>query len=243
MRNLFHLLRSMIRIKPASILKRVVLFVFLSSISLSLFANQLYRYKNDNGQLVLSQTLPAQYAGKGYEILNHKGRVIKTIAPALTPKQIAQRDAELERKRLALIAKQKQDAIDEELKQLYSQPNDAVRVLSRRILDIENVIKIKFAKIKNSEAQIIDVESQAAQRQRKGLSIKDDSINTLQSLKKEIELTYVDIQELHNELNKVTAEFDKKIKRLEVITKQTASDYPEALKAVKRVLSFNPLEE
>lgn len=218
------------------ILYRALCLMILSGLASTSFASQLYRYKNENGVLVLTQTLPAQYADKGYDILNSKGRVIRTIPPALTPEEIAARDAALELERLRLLEKQKQDAIDEELKQLYSQPNDAVRVLNRRILDIQSVIEVKRSKIKSLENQILDEEAHAAQRQRKGFSVTESSLEKLVTLKKDIEITHADIDALFNELNKVLQEFDKKIKRLEVITGIEASHYPDALKAAKEIM-------
>lgn len=219
-----------------SILYRGVILMLLSGLTLSVMANQFYRYKNENGVLVLTQTLPAQYVDKGYDILNLKGRVIKTVPPALTPEEIAARDAAIEQERLAQIEKQKQDAIDEELKQLYSQPNDAVRVLSRRIADIESVIEIKRSKIQNIENLIMDEESYAAERQRKGLSVGEESLLKIESFKKEIAQTKSDINALYLELNKVLIEFDAKIKRLQVITGIDASDYPAVLESANSLL-------
>ena len=236
MSNLFHSLHAYTAYaKRRSILDRALIFVLLSSFSLSAVAGQFYRYKNENGQLVLTQTLPAEYADKGYDILNEKGRIIRTIAPALTAAQIAKRDAALEAERLAQIEKQKQDAIDEALKKLYSQPNDAVRVLHRRIIDIDSVIKIKRTTIKSLESKIIDEESQAAQRQRKGLPVRDEALDKLSSLRQEIINAHADITELYSELDRVVIEFDEKIRRLDQITEHEPSDYPEVLEYIEAI--------
>lgn len=240
----FHFSTSnIVAAKARSILDRAILLLVISSFSCSLLASQFYRYKNENGQLVLSQVLPAKYAEKGYDILNEKGRIIKTIAPALTPEEIAKRDDAIEKERLALIAKQKQDEEDEELKQLYSQPNDAVRVLGRRVIDIESVIKLKRNKIKSIKSQIIEEESSAANRQRKGLPVGDDAIDKLNALKKDIENNHADINELYIELDRVVSEFDEKIKRLVIITKHESSDYPEVLEAIESLRQSKSAQE
>lgn len=227
-------------LKRRSILDRALFLVLLSSISISSFsaAGQFYRYKNENGQLVLTQTLPAKYVDKGYDILNEKGRLVKSIPPALSAEEIKLRDEKLEAERLALIEKQKQDAIDEELKQLYSQPNDVVRVLNRKFVDIQSVVEIKRSKIENLKSQIIDEESRAAERQRKGFPVGEDAIEKLKFLKKDIVNTQIDIKELYNKLNTVLKEFDEKIKRLEVITEYQATDYPAALEAINNFIQI-----
>ncbi len=231
--NPFHLFRwCLFSLKQRSILYRTLCLVLLSVITFSSFAAQFYRYKNENNQLVLTQTLPAQYADKGYDILNEKGRIVKTVPPALTPEEIKARDEALEKQRLALIEKKKQEAVDEELKQLYSQPNDAVRVLNRHVLDLQGVVGIKQAKIKSLQSQIMDEESRAAERQRKGYTVGEDALEKISSLRKDIVNTEADILELYKKLDKIVKEFDVKIKRLEVITQKKATDYPEVLKFI-----------
>lgn len=226
------LFRSIIQ-NPRSILYRTFVMLILSATCLSLSAAQLYRYKDEQGLFVLSQTLPAEYASQGYDILNEKGRVIQTVAPALTAEEIMARDAELERERQAQIAKQKQDKIDEELKQLYSEPNDAVRVLSRRVQDIKGLIDVKNNKIKNLKLKIADQEAQAADRQRRGFPVSEDAFSKLQTLQREIDHNLADIVELHKDIEKLVSLFDEKIKRLEVITKKSASNYPAFLESLK----------
>ena len=216
-----------------SILYPALFFLIFSSLSLTISAAQLYRYKNEQGLMVLTQTLPAEYANKGYEILNEKGRVVRVVAPALTPEQIAERDAALERERLAKIEKEKQDKIDEELRLLYSHPNDAVRVLERRLQDFKGLIEVKKAKIHNLQDQIADEEAAAAERQRKGYTVQEESLNKINSLQKEIERNQYDIDEINKDIAVHLQEFDQKIKRLEQITGQAATKYQALLDSLK----------
>ncbi|MFT6267099.1 MAG: hypothetical protein ACJAWS_003266, partial [Oleiphilaceae bacterium] len=102
-----------------------LLFVIFSTQSI---AAQLYRYTNEQGNLVMGHVIPPNFVAKGYDILNVQGRIIETIPPALNEKQIAQRDAQLKQKEQAKIALAVQDEIDDKLKQLYSHPDDAVRI-------------------------------------------------------------------------------------------------------------------
>ncbi len=213
-----------------SILYKSVSLMLLSCLALNLHAAFLYRYTNDQGLTVLTQTLPAEYATKGYEIMNEKGRVLRVVDPELTPEQIAERDAALERERLAELEKARQDKIDEELKLQFTHPNDAVRVLNRRIQDFFSLIEVKKGKINNMHIQIKELQKTAADRQRKGLPITEDSLSKIDQLQKEIEHNEMDIIEINKDIDKLLSEFDEKIKRLEIITHKQATDYPEFLK-------------
>ena len=203
---------------------KLALFLALL-LSLPASAAQLYRYKDDQGNYVLNQMIPAKHVSKGYDVLNDKGRVIKTVAPALTPEQIIARDAAREQARLAKLEQDKQDAYDNELMQLYSHPNDAVRVLSRRIQDIQSIMQVKRRKIDAIRKNIRTEETKAADRQRRGLSISESTLDQLDQYKGDIVNNEHDIAELHSELDKVKADFDLKIKRLEQFTGKKATDY------------------
>jgi len=218
----------------------ILLTFVLTSISSPAQAGQLYRYKNEQGNAVLNHTIPAEFVSKGYDILNEKGRLLKTVPPALTAQQIRARDAALDKEKLRLVAKQKQDTIDHELKQLYSHPNDAVRILQRRVLDIQSVIQIKARQIENHKKQILSEESAAAQRQRKGLNVTDKILGKIEGFKKDITHAKADIEELGAELSKVRKEFDVKIKRLEVITGKEATDYPTLLSHLENTTKPEP---
>jgi len=196
-------------------------------------AKQLYRYKNHQGNVVLGQTIPPELVSNGYDIINEQGRVVRTIAAALTPEQILERNRLRELKTQLALAKQKQDIVDHELKQLYSHPNDAVRILKRKIQDINDVIQVKTNKIDNAQSQILNNEAIAAEQQRLGKPISQEVIFKIDQLKKSITHSKNDIAELKNELQKILHEFDIKIKRLEIITHHTASDYPALLEKLK----------
>lgn len=46
------------------------------------FAQYLYRYTDENGSVVMNSTIPAEYAGKGYEILDARsGKLMQTVEP------------------------------------------------------------------------------------------------------------------------------------------------------------------
>ena len=182
----------------------------------------------------MGHAIPPQFVSKGYDILNAKGRVIESIPAALSAKQIAERDARLEREEQAKIAKAAQDEIDDKLKQLYSHPDDAVRILQRRTQDIENVIQLKTNRIENSLKQIREQETVAANRQRKGLNILKSTLEKIAALKKEISNAEADILELNQEFEALLSEFDIKIRRLEHITNKKSEKYPALLDAFEK---------
>jgi hypothetical protein len=208
-----------------------LLFVIFSTQSI---AAQLYRYTNEQGNLVMGHVIPPNFVAKGYDILNVQGRIIETIPPALNEKQIAQRDAQLKQKEQAKIALAVQDEIDDKLKQLYSHPDDAVRILQRRIQDIDSVIRVKTGRIDNAKKQIREQEELAATRQRKGLPVPKPTLEKIDILQKDIINAQADILELKQEFKVVLSKSDIKIRRLEHITSQKSLKYSELLNSLKK---------
>lgn len=200
-------------------------------------AAQLYRYKNEQGNLVMGQAIPPKFVANGYDILNAQGRTIETVPPALSTEEIAKRDALLEQAEQERLALEIQSAIDDKLKQLYSHPDDAVRILQRRTQDINSVITAKTSRIESAKKQIIEQEQLAANRQRDGLPIPKPTLEKLAMLKKVISNAQADILELEQEFKDVLAEFDVKIRRLEEITLQKSDKYAALLDSLNKPAS------
>jgi hypothetical protein len=211
-------------------LKRTLSQVGVTLLSLVFWASSVeaakyFRYKDENGKTVLALTIPSDLVSKGYEIINDKGRVVERVAPALTVSQIEMRDAKIEAERQAELDKKRQDEIDRKLLKLYSQPEDAIRVLDRKIEDVEGLIKSNEAKIESIERQVAELEEKAAERQRKGMGVPDRLTVKLNSLEKDKTAAMQVIATQQQSRLDVLAEFEKVIARLEVITGGKRSDH------------------
>ena len=64
--------------------KSLTSVVLLAVISSSAFSDNLYRYKNDVGGTVVDWHVPAEYAGRGYEVLNAQGEVVEVVPRQLS---------------------------------------------------------------------------------------------------------------------------------------------------------------
>lgn len=208
--------------------KSILLLIFAIGLShtISTYAANLYRYKDENGVTALGLNIPPHLVRNGYEVLGSNGRVIKVVPPALTPEQIAARDAkEAEKARLAEEAK-KQKEEDQALLKLYSHPDDAVRVLKRKLQDIDDFISLKNGNITVIKGQLSQEEAKAANMERTGKKIPDNILNKIEQQKQKIIEIENDIEVKRNEIPVLKLVFDKIIKRLELITNKKSVNYP-----------------
>lgn len=203
----------------------LILIIGLSH-SISTHAGNLYRYKDENGVTALGLSVPPHLVRNGYEVLGNNGRVIQVVPPALTAEEIATRDAkEAERIRLAQEA-EKQKEKDQALLKLYSHPDDAVRVLKRKLQDIEGFIALKKGNITVVEGQLEQEETRAANMERTGRAIPENVLNKISQQKEKIKEIKGEIEAKRNEVPALEKEFDQIIRRLELITNKKAANYP-----------------
>lgn len=170
-------------------------------------AAELYRYINDKGVTVLDRSVPPQYVGRGYEVLDKDGRVKQVIPAALSPEERqAQRDAELEQ--------QRQRTADETLLRLYSSVADLDRAHNRQVQQIEALIATAEANLLTLQSQRVDVQSRAASQERAGREVDAQLLRQLDHIESERGRLERQIANSRQEINSINAAFASRRQRL-----------------------------
>ena len=146
------------------VVRRAAANLLLIALPLAGQAAELYRYLDRNGTLVIDrQGVPPEYAGKGYDVLNEQGRVIRKVAPALPA-------AELDRQ-----ARERQQAVvDGQLRKLYSNVEDVDRAKARKLAELDGLLQIKKANLEAARQLQSQLMEQAAVQQRNGQALPAD---------------------------------------------------------------------
>lgn len=136
---------------------------------------ELYRYVNDKGVVVLDrQGVPPQYIGKGYQVLNDQGRVIRTVPPAPTAEELRQRKAA-----------QAQASSDAQLLRLYSSLEDVDRARERRLAELDGLSSVARGNLQSLKLQQANLQGQAANQERAGRPVAQALVDQLDDLKQE----------------------------------------------------------
>ncbi|WP_213878316.1 DUF4124 domain-containing protein [Pseudomonas sp. dw_358] len=132
----------------------------------------LYRYVDSRGVKVLdSQGVPAEYAGKGYEVLNQQGRVIQVVAPALTPEQLQQkRDDQAKADADALLVKK------------YPNLTEVDRARERKMAELDANILVAGNSQQALLLQQQTLQSQAADLERSGKPVPQGMLDELKRI-------------------------------------------------------------
>ncbi|MBW4935526.1 DUF4124 domain-containing protein [Marinobacter sp. F4206] len=174
----------------------------------------MYRYTDENGQVVISNTIPQKATKRGYDILGNNGRVIETVPPAPTKEEIAAREAEKQRQKELEIQREK----DRQLLKRYSHPDQAVRAMHRKVRELEGLIQLKRGNIAVISSQLDNEQSRAADMERTGREIPEATLAKIRRLESQIRDLEREISVQNREIDELKAEFEADIRRLEEVT-------------------------
>ena len=177
-------------------------------------AANMYRYTDENGQIVISSTIPQEATKRGYDILSNNGRVIETIPPAPTEEEIAAREAEKQRQKE--LAEQREK--DRALLKRFSHPDQAVKAMHRKIQELEGLIQLKRGNISVISSQLDNEQSRAANMERAGQEIPEATLEKIRRLEAQIRDIEREITSQTQEIEELRRAFEADIERLEEVT-------------------------
>jgi predicted RNase H-like nuclease (RuvC/YqgF family) len=177
-------------------------------------AANMYRYTDENGQIVISSTIPQEATKRGYDILSNNGRVIETIPPAPTEEEIAAREAEKQRQKE--LAEQREQ--DRALLKRFSHPDQAVKAMHRKVRELEGLIQLKRGNISVISSQLDNEQSRAANMERAGREIPEGTLEKIRRLEAQIRDIEREIASQTQEIDELRKAFEDDIERLEEVT-------------------------
>lgn len=176
-----------------------------SAPSIALEPGQLYRYIDENGVKVMSSSLPPEYAQKGYEIINHHGRVVKSVDPAVDP-EIAEKEAARKARERKLLAE------FEVLDRRYSSEKEIYAARDRKLSHLDANIAILNSNINTLEDQIDSLTSKAAGFERSGRKVPATILQGLEETRAELLSTKEMLVSRKEEYQQIHEQFDQHAK-------------------------------
>ncbi|MDH4610116.1 DUF4124 domain-containing protein [Pseudomonas sp. BN102] len=159
-------------LKPPALRHCVLLGLLLPALS---GAAELYRYVDDKGVTVLDrQGVPPEFIGKGYEVLNEQGRVIRVIPPAPSREEMQR---QLDEKARA--------SSDAQLLRLYTSVEDVDRALERKLAELDGLIGVARGNQQSLRTQQANLQSQAAENERAGREVPAHLVAQIDNLREE----------------------------------------------------------
>ncbi len=159
-----------------------------------------YRYKNEQGVIVLDTSIPPQYSQKGYEVLNRSMKVIEVVPPAPTDDEIAQQESQNE----ILFH-------FERLKKRYSDVKSIESARKRRLENLQTSISILNGNISSLKNQLDMQMNDAATKEREGKNVPVHLLDQINNTKAELAVAEELLEIRRKEEKDINTKFDRDI--------------------------------
>ncbi len=200
---------------PIMMIKRVTVFFLLCLTCQHVFAAkaEFFRYKNENGHVVIVDQLSPYAIEHGYEIVDVSGRLIQKVGPAKTLGEIKDEQSLLKEKKRQEKEKLKQLQKDIELLRLFSSIRDIERVREGQLLGVEQRRIVNSTDRNFLKIDLEALQKKAANYERAGTQIPVQLVESIQ-LKQEKISQLLDIEKkISQDEQKIRKAFENKIIR------------------------------
>ena len=178
-------------------------------------AAELYRYRNDQGNVVVDYQVPSEYVGAGYEVLNDEGIVIRVVPRELTEEEKKAADAQRQLEEEALAEQVRLQQWDESLMMRYSTVSDIEAARDRALSDLRIRVSILKSNRRSLKQKVENYQAQAADIERAGLEVDVGRLRSIETLQDEISATDRAIADRQREIEEVAGTYQADIDRFE----------------------------
>lgn len=134
--------------------KLALLGVIAAGLATSASAANIYKYLDERGRTVFNSSIPPEYVKNGYTIMNERGQVIEVVPRALTPEEIAARDAAEQLRLAEEEAARKQQEADSLLLRTYNSVDDVIAQRDVRVMRLDNQLIELTGNLAKADAEV-----------------------------------------------------------------------------------------
>ncbi|HEY6597759.1 MAG TPA: hypothetical protein VIZ30_00495 [Pseudomonadales bacterium] len=180
-------------------------------------AAYLYRFVNEDGVVVLSNSIPPELVSRGYDVVRGDGTLVRVVPRELTPSELVERDRQLAAEKAAADAGSVRASRDEDLMKLYASPLDVEEARDRKILSIETVVATTKANLERLKLQKRRLEEQAASLEREGGTPSPELLSNLTILETQIAEKEREVAARKLEQQRVSDQFGLDLERIRLL--------------------------
>lgn len=118
-------------------------------------AANIYKYLDESGRTVFNSSIPPELVKNGYTIMNERGQVIEVVPRALTPAEIAARDAAEQQRLAEEEARRKQQEADALLLRTYTSVDEIIAQRDVRVMRLDSRLIELTGNLSKADAEIV----------------------------------------------------------------------------------------
>lgn len=201
--------------------RNLLLLVCAAALAGPAAAQKLYKYTDANGKIVYTDKMPSETAGKPNEQLNRQGTVTKRNEGALTPDQLAAKEAERKRKLDEDMAAKEEKRKNAALLNTYSSEQDIAEARARAIKANAEAVEEAERKLADAQKRQKELAGEAEFFQKKPMpaQLKQDIQVNVTAIASHTEL----LDKKKKEIDAINAKYDEDLRRFRELVKSGAA--------------------
>lgn len=138
----------------------IVLFLALSaSLALPVFAVNIYKYQDNQGNVFHGSQVPPEFVKNGYQVINEKGQVIEVVERALTAAEREAQSLAMQEKKQGEAERLRQEEEDKLLLRLYRSPDEVIRRRDSTVEELEAQVAALTGLLEGAQRRVNDMQS------------------------------------------------------------------------------------
>ncbi|MCP4412806.1 MAG: hypothetical protein GY808_09605 [Gammaproteobacteria bacterium] len=191
----------------------LVVYSFIIMMTIGVAAERLFRYKDEEGKVVVSSILPPEASQNGYDIVTKMGVVVKTIDPRKTKEQLEADLAEKARLEEEEAQQREQDQLDSILLNSYTDIIDIERARDRELTSKQRDVMLLKQNVRRLTRMLEDTQKRAARDERLGHEISPSLQNDVDTFKKRIASENTEVNNVMENTTRIKQRYNSSIFR------------------------------
>jgi hypothetical protein len=195
-------------------LRLTLILVMLAGLGSAMAAGSFrYKWRDAEGNLHYTDSLPVDAGVRGYEVINAQGIVVKRVAPAMTPDERAAAKVAAAAARAEEAAAERQRREDAQLLAANPTEQDLLESQQQQLALMDQQIGGLRSGLASQERSLTDLLGRAAELERSGRAVSTRLTSQIANARKEIEAQHAAIERLVGEREAAKQEFARELER------------------------------
>lgn len=170
-----------------------------------------FKWRDAQGNLHYSDSVPPEAAKFGYDIVNPQGIVIKHIDRAKTEAELAASREEAARQAAERRIAEQRARDDEQLLSNYPREDDLKHAQQQELEMLEQQVKAAAASLRNQEQSLADLLDRAAEAERTGKELPAEQATQLGRMRKQVDDQRMTVAQREHDRDEASGHFDAQV--------------------------------
>ena len=170
-----------------------------------------FKWRDAQGNLHYSDSVPAEATRLGYDIVNPQGLVVKHVERAKTDAESAAAKSEAAKAAAVRRIAEQHARDDEQLLSNYPQEDDLRYAQKQQREMLDQQVKAADASLRNQEQSLADLLDRAAEAERTGKELPADQVSQLARMRKQVDNQRMAVSQRESERDKASSHFEDEI--------------------------------